>query len=235
MRILVHDIGFLDTVGMTNRGLAPSGYYDEYYSSRDWRWYRGLLAFAIQHSEPGPILDVGAGVAQLLEAAHRWNLECLGLEGSAEAIAIARGRCPSLNLKQHFLSDPFPLGDCTFQTIYLNQVIEHLEPAVAEACVSECYRVLRPGGLFIVMSPSKFNKHERDADPSHICLYSPSSLKSLLASRGFTDISQLDTPLDIMGKNAIGRLIMKVIFRVTKWERLSCSANCMAWKPGTSR
>ncbi len=217
--------------GLTNRGVAPSGYYDKDYSSRDWRWYRGLLAIAIQQSEPGPILDVGSGVSQLLEAAHRWNLECRGLEGSAEAIAIARSRCPSLKLEQHLLSDPFPLGDCAFQTIYLNQVIEHLEPAVAEACVSECYRVLKPGGLFIVMSPNKFNKHERDADPTHIYLYSPSSLKSLLASKGFTDIRALDSPMNILGQSRLGRLIMKMVFKLTKWERLSSSANCLASRP----
>ena len=218
-----------------NSGVAPSGYHDKHYAARDWRWYRGLLALAIQYSEPGPILDVGAGVAQLLEAAQRWNLDCLGLEGSAEAIDIARGRCSSLKLEQHFLSDPFPLGDCTFQTIFLNQVIEHLEAAVAEACISECYRVLRPGGLLIVMSPNKYNKYERDADPTHICLYSPSSLKRLLASKSFTDIRPLDAPMDILGKNVVGKQIMKVVFKLTKWERLSGSANCMAWKPTSAK
>jgi 2-polyprenyl-3-methyl-5-hydroxy-6-metoxy-1,4-benzoquinol methylase len=216
---------------MMNIGVAPSGYHEKHYAARCWRFYRELLALAIQYSEPGPILDVGAGVGLLLEAAQRWNLTCLGLEGSAEAIAIARERCESLNLKRHLLSDAFPVGDCTFQTVYLNQVIEHLEPAVAETCVAECWRVLRPGGMFIVMSPSKLNKRERDADPTHICLYSPSSLKRLLASKGFVNIRALDAPMNFLGQSLMAKRVMKIIFTLTRWERLSSSANCMAWKP----
>ena len=216
---------------MVNCGVGPSGYHEKHYGSRDWRRYREILALAIQYSEPGPILDVGAGVGLLLEAAHLWNLTCLGLEGSAEAIAAARLRCGSLQMEQHLLSDKFPLGDCTFQTVFLNQVIEHLEPAVAENCVAECFRVLRPGGIFIVMSPSKFNRRERDADPTHICMYSPSSLRKLLTSKGFARVKALDAPMDYLGESLMGRVVMKVVFKTTRWERLSGSANCMAWKP----
>src|SRR6266851_1002275 len=157
---------------MVNQGEGSQQYYEQYYSSRDWRFYRGILWDVIRYSEPGPILDVGAGTGFIVEGFLRWGIDCTGIEGSKEAVDIARKRFPQANLLQHFLSDPFPFPDQMFQTVIMNQVIEHLEPTVVENSVAESYRVLRPGGMLYVTSPSKFNQYERNADPTHINLCS---------------------------------------------------------------
>jgi len=213
-----------------NSGIGPEGYFEEFYLSRDWRFYKGVLSRIVTMSEPGPILDLGAGCGYLVEACHRWGLECVGLEGSENAVEITRQRCPEIDIRQFLLSEPLPFEQDYFSTVIMNQVIEHLEPPVLNSCVGEVFRVLRPGGVLIVFSPSRFNKRERLEDPTHIHMYSPEELRSFLSSKGFTEILSTDSPLPLLGDSRLGRFIMSALFRVTRWERLSSTANCIAYK-----
>jgi SAM-dependent methyltransferase len=215
---------------MVNEGIGSQQYYERYYSSRDWRFYKSILVDVLRFSEPGPILDVGAGTGFIVEGFLRWGIDCRGIEGSKEAVDIARSRFPETNLLQHFLSDPFPFPDQTFQTVIMNQVIEHLEPAVAENSVAESYRVLRPGGILYVTSPSRFNTYERNADPTHLNLCSPGELRTLLSEKGFLKVIPMNAPLNLLGENWVGREIMHYLFKYTHWERISATANCIAYK-----
>src|SRR5437763_12569881 len=101
---------------MVNRGVGNTHYFTLWYSARDWRFYKDLLAELILKSDPGPILDVGAGTGLLVEGATRWGLDCCGLEGSLEALALAQARFPSIRLTHHLLSEPLPFDDNSFQT-----------------------------------------------------------------------------------------------------------------------
>ena len=150
----------LDVIGKCrmNSGIGPEGYFEKFYLSRDWRFYKGVLSRIVAMSEPGPILDLGAGCGYLVEASHRWGWECVGLEGSENAVKIARHRCPEIDIRQFLLSEPLPFERDYFSTVVMNQVIEHLEPSVANNCIAEAFRVLRPGGALIIFSPSRFFK-----------------------------------------------------------------------------
>ncbi len=215
---------------MVNEGIGSQQYYQQHYSSRDWRFYKSILSEVIRSTEPGPILDVGAGTGFIVEGFLRWGIDCRGIEGSKEAIDIARRRFPKTNLLQHFLSDPFPFPDQMFQTVIMNQVIEHLEPKLAENSVAESYRVLRPGGMLYVTSPSRFNRYERNADPTHLNLFSPGELGAMLSGKGFGKVIPRNTPLNLLGENSFGRAIMTYLFKYTAWERISATANCIAYK-----
>jgi SAM-dependent methyltransferase len=212
-------------------GIAPEGYYERDYSSRDWRAYRSVLAQALLRSEPGPMVDIGAGIGLLVEAAQRWGLDCEGIEGSAEAVEIARTRYPAIRLRQHHLSEGLPWPDATIQTAFLNQVIEHLGPDLARSVVSEVARVLVPGGMFYVASPSRFNKAERDADPTHVHLYTPDELERLLVDSGLERVERLDAALPLLGRSRVAMLAMTGALRLTGADRLSGTANCVAFKP----
>jgi ubiquinone/menaquinone biosynthesis C-methylase UbiE len=216
-----------------NRGIAPAGYFEKYYANRDWRFYRRVLAIALELSEPGPILDVGAGVGFLVEAAQRWGLKCEGIDGSEEAVRIGRARFPDLRLRFHALSDPLPYGDESFQTVILNQVIEHLEAGLAEAVLDEIYRVLRPGGMALVASPSRFDRSPESFDPTHVRLYTPKELAELLGAAGFAGVQPFDSPRAFFGRSRLGTGLSTGILRLTGWQRLSASANCIAYKPSS--
>ena len=202
----------------------------EHYGDREWSWYAGILSQAICHSSPGPILDVGAGNGLLLEAAARWGLDAEGVEGSREAIGQAIGRYPELRLRHHLLSELLPYEDESFQTVFMNQVVEHLEPAIGESALRETLRVLRPAGLLFLQSPSAYNRHEQTADPTHINLYEPDKLRRLLVDAGFAHIRAHNAPLHLLGDSAAGVNAMTLLFRMLPWQRLSATANFLAWK-----
>jgi SAM-dependent methyltransferase len=216
-----------------NRGVGDEQYFRTWYESRDWRFYRMFLADFMQHAEPGPILDVGAGLGYLVEASQRWGLACQGLEGSAEAVKIARARFPQINLREHRLSEPFPFENESFGVAFFNQVIEHLEAEVGERALREINRVLRPGGMLLLFSPSRFNEKERVEDPTHIHMYAPTELKSLVEKVGFVRVTAHDEPLSLLGTSPLGRRIMNRFFRSFPLDRLSASANVRAFKAST--
>src|SRR6185437_12615223 len=166
-------------------GIGPPGYHRQYYSDRDWRAYSDILARIVRQSPPGPVLDLGAGCGYLVEAASRWGIKCVGLEGSAEALEMAKSRAPDLDVRFHRLSSAIPFPGESYGTVVLNQVIEHLEPAVAKHVVREALRVLRPGGMLIVLAPSRANRREAEADPTHVNMMSPTQLRDMLVDCGF--------------------------------------------------
>lgn len=215
-------------------GVAPPGYHQHYYGNRDWHAYSYLLARVVKHSQPGPILDLGAGCGYLVEAANRWGVESVGLEGSPDAIAMAKQRFPDMDMRLHRLSDVLPFMASSFQTVVLNQVIEHLEPSLFEFTMTEVFRVLRPGGMVLVLSPSKANKKEWQADPTHINLISPSELRQALTKCGFVNVVPFDNPRHFLGNTRIGQGIMLIIFKLFRLDVLSATANAFAYKKITT-
>jgi predicted SAM-dependent methyltransferase len=48
----------------------------------------------------------------------------------------------------------FPLPDAAFDLVYSEHMIEHLTYAEGQQCLRECLRVLRPGGMIRIATPS---------------------------------------------------------------------------------
>jgi SAM-dependent methyltransferase len=219
---------------MVDAGVGSRQYFEEIYASRTWEYYRPIVAHVVVNSAPGPILDIGAGTGLFVEAATRWGLDCQGIEGSEEAVAMGEKRYPGLRLSRHYLSAPLPFAGEQFQTILLHQVIAHLEPEVARRVLAESRRALRRGGLLLIFSPGRFNKAVRRVSPAceaWMQTYAPSEMRELVRSAGFRNVVPLDTPRELLGKNLPGRLAMRAAFRLTHWDRLSATANCQASKP----
>lgn len=94
----------------------------------------------------------------------------------------------------------------------------------------ECYRVLEPGGVLIVYSPSVYNAEQR-AEPTHINLYSPSSLNRELRDAGFDIRRSPDAPRPFLGGSRAAKYMETALLRLTRADRLSATANCIAVKP----
>ncbi len=215
---------------MVDTGIGPPGYHKKYYMTRNWRAYVDILARIVQYSSPGPILDLGAGCGYLVEAVNSWGGRATGVEGSMDAIELAKSRSPALDIQYHRLSDPLPFMSDSFQTVVLNQVIEHLEPTVACLVVEESLRVLRPGGMLLVASPSRANKYEARIDSTHINLMSPTQLRGLILQSGFERVVPWDVALPIFGKSWLSHGAATAIFKLFPIDQLSASANVMAFK-----
>ncbi len=53
----------------------------------------------------------------------------------------------------HDICEGLPFDDGTFDVVYHSHVLEHLSPVDGESLVSECHRVLRPGGVLRMVVP----------------------------------------------------------------------------------
>ena len=78
------------------------------YPDDNWNASRKLLARCMKKGKPGPILDLGCGLGFFVECCYRFGIPSTGLEGSAYAVQAAKAREPNLDIRQHYLEDPFP-------------------------------------------------------------------------------------------------------------------------------
>jgi SAM-dependent methyltransferase len=216
---------------MSQRGLAPDGYFDRWYSDRDYRAYVSLLSLIVARASPGALLDVGAGAGFLVEAARRWGIDAIGVDASPEALRVARSRHSEAPVVEADAAGPLPFEDEAFTAVVLNQVIEHLGISKARLALEEAFRVLQPGGLLVLTSPSAANRKEARADPTHVHVFQPSDLRGLVRECGFVDVESFDQALPLLGSSSLGRLAVRMAMRLLKSDRLSASANCLAYRP----
>lgn len=97
--------------------------------------------------------DDGSWTKVLGEKYHKASL--FGVEVVQERLkkAIERG----VAVKSFDLNGPFDFEDNFFDVVHCNQVIEHLYDT--DSFISEVYRVLKPGGCFIVSTVSLSSWH----------------------------------------------------------------------------
>ena len=198
------------------------------YSGREWIFYRNLVADCIAKGEPGPILDLGAGLGLFVEACKRYGLQCIGLEGSEYAVEAARRRYP-IEIYRHHLSQPFFFKDESFSVVMCNQTIEHVSNETAKFLLQESYRVLRQGGVMIINSPCRYDSVQRK-EITHINLYTPSSLRRDVLAAGFARYLPKNHPRPFLGKNRLATYMARLLFRLFPADSLSATANCLAYK-----
>jgi SAM-dependent methyltransferase len=79
------------------------------------------------------------------------------------------------------LATEIPLPDESFDTVFSTQVIEHVEDH--QALVKEAYRLLKPGGHFIVSGPMYWHLHE---EPYDYFRFTKHGFRYILEKNGFS-------------------------------------------------
>lgn len=105
----------------------------------------------------GPILDVGCGTGVLLQRIAAWEPAAVGVDASAEMLAVMRGRAlPAVCA----LSSRLPFLDDTFATVFCVALLHHLaDPKVVAATIHEMVRVTRPGGAVVLIDHNPLNPY----------------------------------------------------------------------------
>jgi len=134
------------------------------------------------------LLEVGCGSGQLLSRmqARGWQVE--GVDFDPEAIAAARSKGLQVGLGD-LSAQNYPGGQ--FDTIYLGHVIEHVHEPLE--LLQECYRILKPGGMLVVITPNaeswghkRFRESWRGLEPPrHLHIFSLRNLRRAIEKANF--------------------------------------------------
>ncbi len=133
-------------------------------------------------------LDVGCATGMLPEYMKRKGFREQGVEVCGPAAAYGREK-RGVNIFTGTLEEAaFP--DAGFSVVHCSHLIEHLTDP--KGFVEEVYRILVPGGLFLVTTPDIagfqariFTHRWRSAIDDHMVLFSGKTLKQLLRRGGF--------------------------------------------------
>ena len=113
-------------------------------------------------------LDFGCGVGRLTQAMSRRFARVDGVDIAKAMLREARrhdrsgGRCHyHLNTARHLRRFP----DGSFDVVYSNLVLQHMEPSDALLYIAELVRVVAPGGLLVFQLPRRVPEHPDEAIP----------------------------------------------------------------------
>lgn len=106
----------------------------------------------------GRFLDFGCGAGQIVERGIEEGLDYYGADPYAANYSgyhdqAQRDRVEITNKISKIENGILPFPDNYFDAVSSNMVFEHVENI--EQCLSEIHRVLKPGGLFLALFPTK--------------------------------------------------------------------------------
>lgn len=92
------------------------------------------------------LLELGSGNCDVLSEFQSHGFKVTGLDNCPSS-----GNDHDVAVLQHDLNLPLPFADCTFDIVFNKSLVEHLpDPSIV---FLESYRVLKPGGKLIIMTP----------------------------------------------------------------------------------
>jgi SAM-dependent methyltransferase len=134
------------------------------------------------------ILDIGAGTGNLYDAVSCFGYDYYALEASDYGIQSLNNKVGNCNAEKFVLKndEPLPFEDNYFSFVLMDQVIEHVDKSTGIYYIKEIGRVLEPGGVAVIRSPSKYCRIW-STDPNHVYCWRPNELFDEINSIGFSD------------------------------------------------
>lgn len=162
---------------LTGERTLPGIAVENYWFQRHVVAYR----YAAGHVKGLEILDAGSGEGYGADILAASAADVVGVDLDERMVHHSGRRYPRARFEQaDLLALPFP--DSSFDAVVSLQVIEHL--TVPREFISECTRVLRPGGRLIVSTPNRLTFSKRGTrNPFHTYEFAPDDLRTVLESR----------------------------------------------------
>lgn len=142
--------------------------------------------------EPGRLLEVGCGDGDFLELAEAGGWQVTGIEYSAAACGKTRQRLKSGEVLCGELQQ-LRLPDARFDLCVISDVLEHVRSPLG--FLSEIHRVLKPGGMLFVATPSidswsaRFLRQKwMEFKAEHLTYFDRQTLQTALFKSGFRDV-----------------------------------------------
>lgn len=142
-----------------------------------------------------PVLDLGCGRGEFLQACRDLNVDVRGIDGNERSVADlkARGMNVTLGLVPQSLRE---LVSASVGSIYAAHLVEHLPFSELVSLFEEAARLLRPGGLLMIETPNAesiaVSATDFWRDPTHLAPRHPAALVSMAREFGFS-IAEITT------------------------------------------
>jgi 2-polyprenyl-3-methyl-5-hydroxy-6-metoxy-1,4-benzoquinol methylase len=147
----------------------------------------------------GKLLEIGCGNGDRLALFRELGWQVGGVEPDAGAAQLASAK--GLNVLAATLQ-PGALPAASFDAILMSHVIEHVPDP--QETIRECHRLLRPGGVLVMLTPNTdslghrwFGRNWLHLDsPRHLHLFNCRNLSKLCSDEGFATTRSTTTPRD---------------------------------------
>ena len=154
------------------------------------------------------ILELGCGHGALIHIARQMGFRNLhGVDGSPEQVGMARRLGIDGVVQGDILKVLSDQADGSLDGVVAFDLIEHFTKNELIGVVDEVYRVLKPGGSWIIHTlnaESPFSNRMLFGDFTHELAFTRTSLSQLLLSSGFSEVSFFeDHPIPHGVKSAV--------------------------------
>jgi len=106
----------------------------------------------VQRFPVGTALDIGCNTGELVHALRSSNIEAYGVDISKNALLHARESVRGYLSQVDIDFEPLPFSEKQFDLVIAQQILQHLQRP--GKLISETYRVLKPGGIAFIMTPT---------------------------------------------------------------------------------
>lgn len=142
------------------------------------------------------ILDVGCGSGWLVRYLNQKGFKTKGCDLAEEAVKMAKKQVKPSSLIVKASATNLPYKDNSFDSVLGVSIIEHLTKSQAKKFLKEASRVLKKGGWMFLVTPNyatplRFLMGKNWGgyyDPTHISLYTPWALKTLVKKYPFENL-----------------------------------------------
>ena len=173
------------------RAIAISGETEDYFATLRAERLRAWLPELT--GRPISILDFGSSDGHMAAIVKKFFPEArvMGIDSSPRSIEYARRGHPGL---EFFVLEGgrLPFGDATFDFVYAVGVFHHISFAEHDAICREIFRVIKPGGAFVLFEMNPWNPITQiifaiSVVDRHATMFSSRYAAKLLRSYGTVD------------------------------------------------
>jgi 2-polyprenyl-3-methyl-5-hydroxy-6-metoxy-1,4-benzoquinol methylase len=185
MTIQEHNLSAAENAGRTRAtSPEPLSLYEFGGSEDDIR--RIQSPFVKFFREAFPVLDIGCGRGIFVEMLSEVGIPAMGLDHSDEAVSSCLKK--GLQVHQEDARTFLSRTEQKFGGVFCSHVIEHLAYEDALELIRLCHRVLRPGGVLLLVTPNCLDLAVISEifwlDPTHVRPYPTPLLRSMLERNG---------------------------------------------------